>query len=165
MPIPCEPETFKEKTATWSLTNRWGGYRVETMLVRDRAVEPTPGFSGAADVAHALRGMSDMDRERFMVLACDVKNRITAAYESTVGTLDASLVHPRDIFKMAVLANAAAVLLVHNHPSGDPEPSAEDIALTRRLKDAGDLMGIPILDHVVIGSNGAYVSLAERGVI
>ncbi len=98
------------------------------------------------------------------MLCSDVKNRVIAEREITRGTLDASLVHPRDVFGTAVQEAAASIIVVHNHPSGDPEPSAEDIALTRRLADAGDLMGIPVLDHVVIGAT-TYVSLAERGVL
>ena len=123
------------------------------------------GFTGAADV-YALVGRmaSAWPTEHFVILACDVKNRPVAVVEITVGTLDAALVHPRDVFAAAVASNAASIILAHNHPSGDPEPSAEDIALTRRLADAGDLMGIPILDHVVLGNKG-YVSLAERGVV
>jgi DNA repair protein RadC len=82
----------------------------------------------------------------------------------STGCLTASLVHPREVFKVAVDLRAAAIVLYHNHPSGDPEPSAEDLALTRRLSAAGTLMGIEVLDHVVLGS-GRYVSLKERGAL
>lgn len=130
---------------------------------RDRAI--APGLAGAADVfARLAPRLARRTQESFLILCCDVKNRVVAEREITRGTLDASLVHPRDVFGTAVKEAAAAIILVHNHPSGDPEPSAEDIALTRRLADAGDLMGIPVLDHVVIGA-GRYVSLAERGVL
>ncbi|MHC5019424.1 MAG: RadC family protein [Planctomycetota bacterium] len=123
------------------------------------------GFTGAADVfARMGPRLARRRQESFVVLCCDVKNRVIAEREITRGTLDASLVHPRDVFGTAVREAAAALILVHNHPSGDPEPSAEDVALTRRLADAGELMGIPVLDHVVIGA-GRYVSLAERGVL
>jgi DNA repair protein RadC len=81
-----------------------------------------------------------------------------------IGTLTSALVHPREVFKAAILANAAAIILVHNHPSGDPEPSAEDRALTSRLKEAGEILGIRILDHVVIG-DGRFRSLASEGII
>ena len=82
-----------------------------------------------------------------------------------MGCLTSSLVHPRETFKPAILGGAAAIVLAHNHPSGDPEPSAEDVALTRRLVSAGTLLGIEVLDHVIIGEAGRFVSLKERGVI
>jgi DNA repair protein RadC len=82
----------------------------------------------------------------------------------SVGCLTSSLVHPREVFQEAVVARAAALVLFHNHPSGDPEPSAEDIALTRRLASAGTLMGIEILDHLVLGA-GRFVSLKQRGLL
>ena len=125
----------------------------------------TVGFTGAQSVFEVMKKITQRwSQERFLVFVTDVKNRPTAVVEVTTGTLDASLVHPRDVFGAAVAGAAAALILVHNHPSGDPEPSPEDIALTRRLADAGELMGIPVLDHVIVGKN-RYVSLAERGVV
>ena len=82
----------------------------------------------------------------------------------SIGTLNASLVHPREVFKAAMRYTAHAIILAHNHPSGDPTPSREDLALTIRLKEAGTLLGISVLDHLVIG-NGVYVSLQERGLM
>jgi DNA repair protein RadC len=79
------------------------------------------------------------------------------------GSLSETLMHPREIFKTAVLANAAAIVVIHNHPSGDPKPSREDLDVTARLKRAGQLLGIDLLDHVIIGHHGLYVSLKERG--
>ena len=83
--------------------------------------------------------------------------------EVSVGSLNASIVHPRELFKEAVRLSAAAVIVVHNHPSGDPTPSGADLQLTRRLVRAGDVLGIEVLDHVVIGDGGAHVSLREMG--
>jgi DNA repair protein RadC len=97
-----------------------------------------------------------------LVVPLDTKNRVLGFHVVSVGSLGASLVHPREVFKIAILANAASVILVHNHPSGDPEPSAEDRRVTERLKEAGELVGIPVLDHVVIG-DGRYVSFTDRG--
>jgi DNA repair protein RadC len=115
----------------------------------------------AHDVYEAFRAhFEPMDREQFVAVILDGRNRILGFNLVSVGTLTSALVHPREVFKPAILANAAAIVLVHNHPSGDPEPSDEDKALTQRLKQAGDLMGIRVLDHVVIG-DGRYVSLAE----
>ena len=102
--------------------------------------------------------------ETFGLLALDVRHRLQREAVVSVGCLTASLVHPREVFQEAVVSRAAALVLFHNHPSGDPEPSAEDLALTRRLSAAGSLMGIEILDHLVLGA-GRYVSLKERGVL
>jgi DNA repair protein RadC len=102
--------------------------------------------------------------ETFGLLALDARHKLRREAVVSVGCLTASLVHPREVFQEAVVSRAAALVLFHNHPSGDPEPSAEDLALTRRLSAAGSLMGIEILDHLVLGA-GRYVSLKERGVL
>lgn len=109
-------------------------------------------------MAPRLRGLS---RESFHVLLLDGKHRLRRGHRVSEGTLTSSLVHPREVFSPAVREAAAAVILVHNHPSGDPEPSNEDIVVTRRLIDAGRLLGVPVLDHVVV-ADGGYVSLRER---
>ena len=93
-----------------------------------------------------------------------MRHRLKREAVISVGCLTSSLVHPREVFQEAVVARAAALVLFHNHPSGDPEPSAEDIALTRRLAQAGALMGIEVLDHLILGA-GRFVSLKERGVL
>jgi DNA repair protein RadC len=102
--------------------------------------------------------------ETFGLLALDVRRRLRHETVVSVGCLTASLVHPREVFQEAVVSRAASLVLFHNHPSGDPEPSAEDLALTRRLAAAGSLMGIEVLDHLVLGA-GRFVSLRERGVL
>jgi DNA repair protein RadC len=102
--------------------------------------------------------------ETFGLLALDVRHRLKKESVISVGCLTSSLVHPREVFQEAVVARAAALVLFHNHPSGDPEPSDEDIALTRRLAAAGRLMGIEVLDHLVLGA-GRIVSLKQRGVL
>jgi DNA repair protein RadC len=102
--------------------------------------------------------------ETFGILTLDVRHRLKREAVISVGCLTSSLVHPREVFQEAVVARAAALVLFHNHPSGDPEPSAEDIALTRRLVSAGTLMGIEVLDHLVLGA-GRHVSLKERGLL
>ena len=102
--------------------------------------------------------------ETFGLLALDARHRLRREAVVSVGCLTASLVHPREVFQEAVVSRAAALVLFHNHPSGDPEPSAEDLALTRRLSAVGSLMGIEILDHIVLGA-GRYVSLKERGAL
>ncbi len=103
-------------------------------------------------------------RETFWVVLLDVKNRILGDAKVSEGSLSSAVVHPRDVFRPAVAESAAAVILVHNHPSGDPTPSAEDVAITRRLREAGDVMGVKVLDHVVVGGD-AYTSFVERGLL
>jgi DNA repair protein RadC len=103
-----------------------------------------------------------LKKELFVALLLDAKNRLIREYRVSEGTLTNSLIHPREAFRQAVKDSAAAVIFVHNHPSGDPTPSREDITITARLKEAGELMGIPVLDHVIIGDNG-YASLKEKG--
>jgi DNA repair protein RadC len=102
--------------------------------------------------------------EQFGVLLLDTKHRVLRNTVLSVGTLDASIVHPREIFRAAVAGGAAAIVLVHNHPSGDPEPSREDTRLTERLIAAGVLMGIPVIDHVILG-DARYFSYREKGSI
>ena len=109
--------------------------------------------------------IGETDREVFAVALLTVRHRVLGLHTVSVGCLTSSLVHPREVFKPAILAGAAALLLAHNHPSGDPEASAEDIALTRRLVSAGQLLGIEVLDHLILGESGRYVSLRERGVL
>ncbi len=104
------------------------------------------------------------DREEFLAVLLDGKNRMLGFNVVSVGSLTASLVHPREVFKAAILANAAAMIVLHNHPSGDPMPSAEDQVITERLKQAADLLGINLLDHVVIG-DGRYASFAEKNLL
>lgn len=107
------------------------------------------------------RLISDARQEEFHIVSLDTKNQVIATHRITVGTLDASLVHPREVFRPAIKDAAAAVILVHNHPSGDATPSREDHAVTRRLESAGDLLGIDVLDHIVLGRTGA-VSIREQ---
>lgn len=125
-----------------------------------------PSVSTAEDVVRIcgvqLRGL---DREHFWALALNTKNQLLRMVEVSVGSLNASIVHPRELFKEAVRLSAASVVVVHNHPSGDPTPSGADIQLTRRLVRAGDVLGIDVLDHVVIGDGGAHASLRELGLM
>jgi len=137
-------------------------------LGRRAASEPArrePRIRGPADVHRRLGPrLRDRRQEEFWALYLDTQNRVLAERRLTVGLLDASLVHPREVFAPAVSAGASSLLLAHNHPSGDPEPSADDVAVTRQLVDSGDLLGIPVRDHVVLG-DGRYVSLMERGLL
>jgi DNA repair protein RadC len=122
-----------------------------------------PAFESPAEAArYLLPRYSARPVETFGLLALDARHRLRREAVVSVGCLTASLVHPREVFQEAVVSRAAALVLFHNHPSGDPEPSAEDLSLTRRLAAAGTLMGIEVLDHLVLGA-GRYVSLKDRG--
>lgn len=137
--------------------------RVRVELVREsEPMEPIP-FRGAADIYALLREEAAVwDRERFVTLILDNKHRLIGVEEVSVGTLTSALVHPREVFKALLLANAAAFAVAHNHPSGDPTPSKEDIEITRRLREAADMLGIRMLDHIVIGRE-RYVSFVDDG--
>ncbi|MCZ6873090.1 MAG: DNA repair protein RadC [bacterium] len=139
-------------------------YRVN--LVREAGLHvDRPQLRSSSSASDVLRTyLGDTDREHFVVLLVDRKNRLIGINTVSIGSLTASIVHPREVFKAAILANAAAVVLGHNHPSGDPQPSHEDKALTKRLVDAGKLLGIEILDHVVIGDD-TYYSFADEGIL
>jgi DNA repair protein RadC len=124
-----------------------------------------PTVRTPADVA-ALVG-SDiryLDRERFRVVLLSTRHDVLAVEEVAVGGLNSAIIHPREVFKAAIRWSAAAVILVHNHPSGDPEPSADDVRITARLAEAGRVLGIEVLDHVVVGDR-RYVRLRERGAL
>lgn len=108
------------------------------------------------------RFLEDLDREQVIVCCLDNKNQPVSINVVSVGILNSSLVHPREVFKTAILSNAASIILFHNHPSGDPEPSQEDINITTRIKDAGAILGIELLDHIIIGSEESFCSLKER---
>ncbi len=125
-----------------------------------------PSISGPEDVVRMcgpqLRGR---DREHFWALLLNTRNQLIRIEEVSIGSLNASIVHPRELFRLAVRVSAASVVVVHNHPSGDPTPSGADIQLTRRLVKAGDVLGIELLDHIVIGDGGEHASLRDLGVM
>ncbi len=142
------------------------GFRVP--LVREPGVKlaERPSLKTPAEAARVLAEyIGERDREVFVVALLTIRHRLIGAHTVSVGCLASSLVHPAMVMKPAILASAACLVLSHNHPSGDPEPSAEDVALTRRLVAAGQLLGIEVLDHVVLGEAGRYVSLKERGIL
>jgi len=112
----------------------------------------------------AITSVEEEAQEVFGVLILNTKHKIVAVHEVSRGALNTSIVHPREVFKPAVLHNAASIICFHNHPSGDPEPSRDDIEVTKRLVEAGKIMGIEVLDHIIVGDD-RYVSLKERGVV
>lgn len=121
--------------------------------------------TSAGDVSALLMGeMRYLEQESFRSILLDVRNQIISIETNSVGGLDNCLAHPREVFKPAIRKNAAAIILVHNHPSGDPQPSEEDVKVTKVLVDAGRLLGIEVLDHVIIGDN-RYVSFRQLGLV
>ena len=131
-----------------------------TLAVPRRRPEP---FRSAGDVFERYRFLlSDSPVEVFVVVLLDVKHRTLREERVSTGILDGSLIHPREVFSAAVRERAAAVLLLHNHPSGDPAPSGQDREVTRRLRSAGGILGIPVVDHVILG-DAAFFSFREEG--
>ena len=132
--------------------------RVSSLLYPQRRIRM------AGDAVELLQKFLDeTDREHFVLLCLNAKNEPTAIHTVSIGSLDASIVHPREVFKVAILSNAASVIVGHNHPSGDPSVSREDLNVTKILTQAGELLGIPVLDHIILGQGSAYYSLKERG--
>lgn len=136
------------------------GKRITRIGTHDRIKVTTPGI--LADLM--MDEMRYLNKEYFKIAILDTKNQILTIENISIGTLNASIVHPRDVFKIAIKRNANSIILIHNHPSGDTTPSSEDINITRRLVDAGDLIGIKVLDHIIIGDN-KYLSLKEKNLI
>ncbi|QWU16242.1 DNA repair protein RadC [Paenibacillus sophorae] len=134
--------------------------REKTSLLYPQRVIRKP--EDAAELFRQLIG--DCDREVFCVMTLDTKNQPTAFQTVSIGTLNASLVHPREVYKICMISNAASLMCFHNHPSGNPVPSSEDIEITERLRDSGTLLGIELLDHIILG-DGNFVSMKERGLM
>jgi DNA repair protein RadC len=141
--------------AAFTLASRFQARKLENL---DRFTSPRQVF----DYFH--HEFRDSRKEYFLILLLDGKNRIIRRVQISEGSLNQSIVHPREVFSPAVKESAAAVILVHNHPTGDSAPSSEDIAITRRLREAGDVMGIKVLDHIIVG-DGEFMSFVERGLL
>jgi len=116
-------------------------------------------------VVKAIRaGIKDKAKEHFKLILLNPRNKIIGISTVSVGTLNASLVHPREVFKDAIVHSAASVVLAHNHPSGDPEPSEDDLTITKRLTEAGKILGVEVIDHIIVGKNG-FFSFKEKGLV
>ncbi len=149
-------------------TKRYNIPVYQVRLVRETSLSwEQPSIRSSADAAALFQQyLADVDREHFVVALLDQKNKVIGIHTVSMGSLTASVVHPRETFKTAILANAAAMVLGHNHPSGTPEPSREDRRLTARMVEAGKLLGITILDHVIVGDGSTrYYSFADQGVL
>lgn len=151
-------------------TDRIPGLRVS--LVRDAGVPGTAGYGNRADSPAAVHSIvrafipAGDEREHFVAVYVDARSFVKGVCVVSIGTLSASLVHPREVFRPAIVAGAAAVIVAHNHPSGDTAPSSEDKDATRRLASAGTLLGVPLLDHLIVGgAGGAFFSFKDAGLL
>ena len=133
--------------------------KVKSMLVENKQI------SSPDDVFRIVNKYLDgADREHLVLLTLDTKNKITSINTVSIGSINTSIVHPREVFKTAILSNASSVILSHNHPSGDVTPSKEDVDITKKIKECGRILGIELLDHVIIGDD-KYSSLKEKGIV
>lgn len=154
--MPFKPITFRQIKAVY-----------EKLEVREDVaayLQPDRRYTSPEQISQIFSFLTSESKEYFFTLHLDGKNRILCIDCVSVGSLNQSIVHPRETFKTALLSSAAGIILVHNHPTGDPSPSSEDITITRRLKEAGELLGIKVLDHVIVGDR-EYISFVERGLV
>mgnify|MGYP001382864007 FL=1 len=138
-------------------------------LVKESSVaynleKPIVNPATAAEIVNRVFDMENQPNEVFAILCLNTKKKVAGAHIISQGSLSSAIVHPREVFKAAILNNAASIVLAHNHPSGDPEPSREDIETTHRLVNAGNILGINVLDHIIVG-DGKYISLKEQGMM
>ena len=151
--MQTETMTLRELTIRYTVRKNVDGQSVAVGRMLGR-----PSESAAA----LMSVLQDEPSEVFVIMCLTTKHRVIAYHEVSRGILDSTLVHPREVFRAAILANAAGIVAGHNHPSGDPTPSPDDIALTRRLAAAGEVLGVPLLDHIIVG-DGRYYSFKEAG--
>ena len=139
-------------------------YRLELVKESSKVYEVESKISSPRDVADYIEQvfkLSIQAEEVMVMLVLDAKNKVVGAFEVSRGSLNSSIVHPREVFKRALLLNGASIIVAHNHPSGDTTPSREDVNVTKRLVEGGNILGINVLDHIIIGDNGRYRSFKE----
>jgi DNA repair protein RadC len=172
--MKAQVSTVKQVSRRARSPEKWS-LHIDMPLVRESMHDANGSAVRArtpADVAALCADLRQSAQEAFIVIDLNAKNNVIDKRLVTLGLLDASLVHPREVFRGAIVNNAAAVVVVHNHPSGDPTPSAEDVRITRQLVDAGRILSVRVLDHVVIGradatspGSPAFMSLRESGLV
>jgi len=141
----------------------------ETKFIREGSSLYSPrtrltSFTCAGDVVNCVERFFDgLEREMFAVAMVDSRNQLRRLHVVSIGSMNASIVHSREVFRPAIKHGAVSILLLHNHPSGDPTPSPDDIALTKRMREVGEVVGIEVLDHIILGGSGRYCSLKSRG--
>ena len=131
--------------------------QVELSMVREIKISGQK-YNSSEEVARSefARSLLKSDREKFICMHLNIKNQIISFEIVSTGSLTSSIVHPREVYKGAILSNSASVIFMHNHPSGDPEPSIDDIEITKRLEKAGEILGINVLDHIIVAQKGFY---------
>ena len=155
----CAEHGISEAKASQLLAAMALGRRLSSLRTDENRIVNSP-----ADVAKMLFGeMSFLDREHLRTVLLNTRNEVVGVREIYVGNVNSSMARPAEIFKPAIRENCPAIIVVHNHPSGDPSPSGEDIVVTRQLVQAGEILGIEMLDHIIIGSNERFVSLKQQG--
>lgn len=140
--------------------------KIERLLevIREVAVEEEVYIKKPEDVFRAATDLINLPNEHLICLFLNSKNKVISRKTIFIGSLNASIAHPREIFREAIIHNCASLICVHNHPSGDPTPSSQDVEISRRLAEAGEIIGIDVLDHVIIGKYG-YCSIKEMGLM
>lgn len=156
-PSPLAPDLFTPEALAVPV------FRVQLVRERSHMTEQVRTPADAARLACEL--LQDFDREAFLVLALSTASRVVGAHVAHLGSLDASIACGREVFRFAILCNAKSIIVSHNHPSGNLEPSRDDIQVSKQLKAAGEALSIPLLDSLVIGFDGRFTSLAERGLL
>lgn len=155
--VPAKPRTIRLKQIRAVY---------ETLTIKEEVnhyLQPFTRYTSPEQVFDTFSFLRHETKEYFFAIHLDGKNRICCVDEVSVGSLNQSVVHPREVFKTALLSSAAALILVHNHPTGDTTPSREDIEITRRLKETGEIIGIKLLDHIIIGDS--YLSFVSQGLL
>lgn len=155
--VPVKPKSikFKQIKAVY-----------ETLTIREEIsnyLPPATRFTSPLQIFQLFSFLNQETKEYFYTLHLDTKNRIVCIDQVSIGSQSQALVHPREVFKTALLSSSAAIVLLHNHPSGDPAPSREDREITRRLKEVGELHGIRVMDHIIVADS--YLSFAEQGLL
>ncbi|GFE60600.1 JAB domain-containing protein [Geobacter sp. AOG2] len=138
----------------------------ETLVIKEEVnsyLQPFTRYSSPDQVFATFGFLRQETKEYFFAIHLDGKNRICCVDEVSVGSLNQSIVHPREVFKTALLSSASAIILLHNHPTGDPTPSREDIEITKRLREVGEIIGVRVLDHIIIGDS--YKSFVSYGLL
>lgn len=144
---------------------RVSSIRVEVVKEKWVSYEAPAKINTSEEAAVLMRAkIGNSDRENFVAILLDNKNRPLGVQTVSIGSLTAAIVHPREVYKAAIISNAAAIVAGHNHPSGDTTPSREDLVITKRLKESGELLGIRFLDHLILGDD-TFLSMADRGLL
>ena len=157
VPVPTKPRSIRLKQIRAVYEN---------LVIKEEVnqyLRPLTRYTSPSQIFETFSFLKHETKEFFFSIHLDGKNRICCVDEVSIGSLNQSIVHPREVFKTALLSSAAAIILLHNHPTGDPTPSSEDIEITRRLREAGEIIGVKVLDHIIIGDS--FLSFVTQGLM